>query len=183
MDLRVAKRYARALFSAASKNGIVDAVEADLNAITGLLENHESFGDFVHTPRINREDKIQVLDRVFSDRATALTMQALRLMMHKRRESELGALRNEFARLRREQGEVLYAQVSSVIELTDAQKKALVDKLATKSGKRVEAEYRVDPTLVGGIKVALGNYVLDGSIKGSLSRLKEALRRDLLKQN
>lgn len=183
MELRVAKRYARALFSSAVKGNIIEAVESDLNEITGLLEHSEQFSDFVNTPRVNREEKIQILDRVFMGKAQPLTMQAVRLMMHKRREAEIVALRDEFSRLRREQGEVLYAQVSSSVELTDGQKQALVAKLGSKSGKRVEAEYRIDPLLVGGIKVALGNYVLDGSIKGSLGRLKDALRRDLLKQN
>jgi F-type H+-transporting ATPase subunit delta len=113
---------------------------------------------------------------------TALTLRVMRLMLDKRRETEIPGLRAEFARLRRERGQVLYAQVTSSVELTDAQKSNLVSKLEAKSGKRVEAEYRLDSSLMGGIKVALGNYVLDGSIKGSLGRLRDTLRRDLLKQ-
>lgn len=182
MDVRVAKRYARALFSAAVQGNVVESVEADLDGIARVLEHNSEFAGFLHNPRVSREDKARILDTLFADRVTALTLRVMRLMLDKRRETEIPGLRAEFARLRRERGQVLYAQVTSSVELTDAQKTNLVSKLEAKSGKRVEAEYRLDSSLMGGIKVALGNYVLDGSIKGSLGRLRDTLRRDLLKQ-
>jgi F-type H+-transporting ATPase subunit delta len=183
MDTRVAKRYARALFNAAENAKVVEAVEADLDAIHGLNVNDAKFRGFFASPRISREDKIRIADKLFSDRVTALTMAMLRLMLNKRRENEFDAIREEFVRLRRERGEVLYAVVTSAVELTAQEREALLAKLASQSGKRVEADFRTDSSLMGGVKVAVGNYVLDGTVRGSLNLLRDRLKYDLLKQN
>lgn len=183
VDNKVAKRYARALFNVAKQSNVIESVESDLNAIANLVENHPDFRGFLASPRISRDEKIGIAERLFSDRVTALTMNMLRLMLVKRRENEFSGVREEFVILRRSEGNILYASVVSAAELDEATKNALVAKLEQKAGKKVEADFRVDPNLIGGVKVALGNYVLDGSVRGSLNRLRDRLKYDVLKQN
>ncbi|HVL38305.1 MAG TPA: ATP synthase F1 subunit delta [Fimbriimonadaceae bacterium] len=182
MDVRVGRRYARALFNAARRLDVIESVEDDLNAISSLISGDERFRTFLYSPRVPREEKLRIAERLFSDRVTALTMQALRLLLEKRREDEFPAIRLEYISLRREHERVLYAVITSANELDQAQRAAIVDKLATKTGKRVEPEFKVDPHLMGGLKIAYENYVLDGTVKGSLVRLRDNLKRDLLKQ-
>lgn len=181
-DHRVAKRYARALFATALKLEMVDSVESDLDAIVGILQNDSRFRHFLLSPEFGREEKIQITYKLFSDRVTAVTLQAIRLILIKRRETEIESIRDEFAILRREFGAVVYTVVTTAEALEPDQRKLLEEKLQTSTGKKVEAEYRIDPKLIGGIRVAYGNYVLDGSIRGGLSRLRDSLRYDLLKQ-
>jgi len=181
-DTRVARRYARALFGVAKKGDVVKSVEADLDAVAGLLARDQRFKDFLFSPRIARDEKVGLVERVFSDRVTAITMKAIRLMLSKRREALFGEVRDEFVKLRREFGKVLYAQVLSSSELSEAERKRIVEKLEKASGKKVEPEFRVDPTLIGGVKVSYGNFVLDGTIRGGLRRLRDQLRYELLKQ-
>ena len=176
MDARAAKRYAKALFQAASKADVIDSVESDLNAIANLLETHEQFRGFLHNPRISRDDKTAIAERLFSDRITSLTMSLMRLLLAKRRENEFEGIREEYVQMRRAQGAVVYVIVTSAAELDRAQKDAIIS-------KKVEADYRVDAHLIGGVKVAVGDYVLDGSVRGSLNRLRDLLKYDLLKQN
>lgn len=182
-DTKVARRYATALFITAQKNDVVKSVEDDLTAISSLLENDQKFKDFILSPHVGREEKIQIAEKLFSDRVTALTMQALRLMLVKRRENEISFVRNEFVAMRREHGSVAYVLVTSAEALDADQKDGIVAKLAQQTGKSVEADYRIDPRMIGGVKVQIGDYVLDGTVRGSLRRLNERLRRDLLKQN
>lgn len=182
MDKRVARRYAEALFSVASKSGVIQAVEDDLNGVVALMETDEKFRMLVHSPTYDRDFKLEVLEKAFSDRVTALTMQALRILVQKRREGELAALRDEFVRIRREQGKVMYTYVTSSEPMTADQQKRLVEKLAQQTGKQIEATFDVDKALIGGVRVSYENYVLDGSVRGGLNRLRESLRRDLLKQ-
>lgn len=182
-DTRVAKRYARALFFAAEKANVIEAVEADLVAISNLSNQDATFRGFLHSPRISRDDKIRIAERLFADRVTALTMSALRLLLNKRREGEFERIREEFVNMRRERGAVLYAIITSAVELTSAEQEALRTKLATQSGKRVESDFRIDPSLMGGVKVAVGDYVLDGTVRGSLNLLRDRLKYDLLKQH
>lgn len=181
-DERVARRYAQALFTTALKHDIVSSVEDDLNSIVGLMEADAHFKAFVVAPYTGREEKIQIVDRVFSDRITALTMQVLRIMLEKRREEEIGNIRDEFVTLRRQHEGVVFARVTTAEEMEPDQVKALQAKLEAILGKKIEAEYSVEPHLIGGIRVAYGNYILDGSIRGALSSLRDRLKHDLLKQ-
>jgi F-type H+-transporting ATPase subunit delta len=181
-DRRVAKRYARALFATALKYDIVDSVESDLDAIVNIMRRDERFRHFLLSPEVGREEKVQIAYKLFSDRVTAVTLQALRLVLDKRRETEMETIREEFAILRRQHGEVVYVKVTTSEELPDEQRKQLEAKLQQSTGKRIEAEYAVDSKLIGGIRVAYGDYVLDGSIRGSLRRLSDVLKYDLLKQ-
>lgn len=183
MDTRVAKRYAKALYRAASKLEIVQSVEDDLTAIKNLVANAADFRGFLYSPQFGREDKIRIAERLFSDRITSLSMSALRLMIEKRRENELEGVLEEFVKLRREYGNVLFATVTTAMPMEEDLRQRLKTRLETVSGKAVEIEYKVDPNLMGGIRVAYGNFVLDGSMRGGLNRLRNQLRYDLLKQN
>lgn len=181
-DGRVGRRYARALFGAAQKLDVVPSVEDDLNLIVGISERDASFRHFLLSPHASREQKHTLIDKVFSDRVTALTMQVLRVMLEKRRETELKSVRDEFVKLRLTFANVVKATIASAEELSPEQKNALVAKLTSTLNKTIEPEFRVDPHLIGGVKVTYDNNVLDGSVRGTLARLREVLRRDLLKQ-
>jgi F-type H+-transporting ATPase subunit delta len=183
MDTKVARRYANALFTTAQKNDVVKSVEDDLSAIAKLIENDQRFKDFLLSPEVGRDEKIKIAETLFSDRVTALTMQALRLMLVKRREAEISNVRNEFVALRREHGSVAYVVVNSAEAMEEDQRNSLIAKLGGSLGKSVEAEFHIDPRLIGGVKVQIGDYVLDGTVRGSLRRLEEKLRRDVLMQN
>jgi F-type H+-transporting ATPase subunit delta len=181
-DKKVAKRYATALYKEAVRNDVISSVEADLDAITALISSATQFKDFLMSPHVGREEKIRIADKLFSDRVTALTMQFIRLLLEKRREAEFDAIREEFTTLRRANSNVIFAEVTSAMALDQAHREALEMTLAEKSGKRVEAVYDVDPSLIGGLRVAYGEYVLDGTVKGSLRRLSDTLKHDLLKE-
>jgi F-type H+-transporting ATPase subunit delta len=183
MDLRAAKRYAKALFQAAQKVGVVDSVESDLESLKNLLKNDERTRNFFFSPHAGREEKIRIAEKVFSDRVTALTMHVVRLMLSKRRETELPELYEQFVILRQENDNVLPVVITSAYELSESERQRILEKLAQKSGQRIEATYKVEPSLVGGVRVAYGNFVLDGSVKGTMNRLRDQLRVDLLKQS
>jgi F-type H+-transporting ATPase subunit delta len=182
-ESKVARRYATALFNTAQKNDVVKSVEDDLSAIAGLLANDHKFRSFMLSPEVGREEKVKIAEKLFSDRVTALTMQALRLLLVKRRENEIEALRDEFVSLRRDHGSVAYVVVTSAEAMEQDQRIALISKLQSEFGKSVEADFRIDGRLIGGVRVQVGNHVLDGSVRGSLRRLGEALRHNILFQN
>lgn len=182
MDTRVARRYAEALYSVAKESNVIQSVEDDLNGVVSLMETDGKFRMLIHSPTFDRDFKLQVLEKAFADRVTALTMQVLRILVQKRREGEVVALRDEYVRIRREHGNTFFAHIVSAEALTDDQKKRLIDRLAKQSGKSVEATFEVDKALIGGVRVSYENYVIDGSVRGGLNRLRESLKRDLLKQ-
>jgi F-type H+-transporting ATPase subunit delta len=181
-DGRVARRYAQALFETAQKYDVVKSVEEDLNAIDSLLENDKEFRNFFLAPHTGRAEKVAIAEKLFSDRVTAVSMQLLRLMLEKGREAEVQSVREEFSKLRRELENSTLATVTSATALDANQKRELLDQLAKANGKKFEAEFFVDPRLIGGVRVAFESYVLDGSVRGALAALREKLRHDVLKQ-
>lgn len=182
-DIRVARRYAAALFGIAEKNDVISSVEDDLHGIAALILNDKSFRSFLSSPYTSREEKLAIADKLFSDRVTALTMQALRLMIVKGREEELLGVRDEFVALRRHKQGVVFAVFTSSEALDKKLQTELSAKLSLSLGKEVEAQFEVDPKLMGGVKVAYGNQVLDGTVQGRLSDLRDRLIHDVLKQN
>lgn len=182
-DARVARRYARALFNAAKKAQIVQSVEDDLNLISAVWKNTPAFKRLLSNPAAPKDFKLDLFVKAFADRVTAMTMQFLRLLLEKGREDNLEFVRLAFQELRRHDEGVIQAVVTTTTELTEAERRKIIDKLTRASGKTIEAEFETDPSLIGGIRVAYENYVLDGSVHGALGRLKEKLIYDVLKQN
>ncbi|MBX3112102.1 MAG: ATP synthase F1 subunit delta [Fimbriimonadaceae bacterium] len=181
-DTRVAKRYARALFSAAKREGVVSGVDEDLKAVTTAFRDSSGFRVFIESPQTDDAQKTGLMEKVFGDRVTPLTMSALRLLIKKRRDNEIFALQKEFAELRRQMDGVTKATVTSSTPLDKGQQDAVVAKIAAKTGRTVEAEFDIDTSLIGGVKVIYDDYILDGSVRGQLDRMKETLLYDLLKQ-
>lgn len=181
-DSRVARRYAAALFATAAKHNSVKAVEEDLHSIAAFIDADPRFRSVMVSPEVSRDAKTQLCEKLFSDRTTALTMQALRLILIKGREEELEAIRDEFTVLRREQEGVVFANVASSETLTQKQQTEILARLRLATGKQVEATFTVDPSLIGGVRATFGNTVLDGSLRGALASLHEKLHHDLLKQ-
>lgn len=181
-DGRAAKRYARALFNAAKAQNIVTSVSDDLNVIVAAVTQSEKFRDFLRRPETSRDQKLTVLEKTFGDKVTALSMGFLRLLVDKGRDEELVGIRLEFEELRRQAESVVRAVITSAEPLDDGQRRQVVSTIESKTGLRLEAEYEVDASLIGGIRVAYDNYVLDGSLRGHLDRLRERLVFDVLKQ-
>lgn len=182
-DTRVARRYARALYQTAKRQGIVPSVESDLELIGAVSRSSPQFGRFMGSPDVTRETKQGLVEKAFADRVTALTMGFLRLLVDKGREDALPLVREIYVDLRRAEEQVVRAVVTSFQPLDEDTRARVVHRLESKSGKRVEAEFETDPELVGGINVRWGDYVLDGSLRGALARMKERVLFDALKQN
>jgi len=180
-DTSVAKRYAQALFSTAQRHDVIPSVEDDLAAIANLLKNDPAFRDFLFSPKVSRDDKTKIIEKLFSDRVTILTMYLLRLLLTKRRETEIEGIREEYEALRRGHAKAVLVTFSSAEELPDDQRKKLVEKTKKLTGRTVEPSFVVEPALMGGVKIEYEDFMLDGTIRGNLEKLRERLRYDLFK--
>lgn len=165
-------RYAQALFALALERGIVDHVEADLTAFAALLESQEFSTLFFH-PKVMKEDKKTLVDKV-SAGFDAVTVDFLKLLVDKRRESAVRGIARKFsdaASLYR--GEVR-VEVRSTQKLNEGDMKSLASKFGG-TNKRVVINSIIDPSILGGLMVRVGNVVYDGSVAGRLARLKRRL--------
>ena len=179
---RASKVYASAIFAAAKNANLVSVVESDLSSLDHAFTTNSDLRVFLLSPNRTEVEKLALFDKVFGDKMTALTSNLIKMMIDKRREAEIEGVHAEFSELRRADEGILKAQVTSAIELTDSEKKLITDKLSAKLGKNVDAFFAVDTSIVGGVKVAYGEFVLDGTVKNSFNRLRESFRYDALKQ-
>jgi F-type H+-transporting ATPase subunit delta len=179
---RVSRRYATAIFEAAKNAGNVASVESDLATIDSLLKSDDNFRAFVLSPNRGREEKIALFDKVFGDKVTALTSRLIKLMLEKRREEEILTVKADFSTIRQEDDGIVHLRVTSAVELTGDEQKKIITNVGAKLNRKVEAEFSVDASLVGGVRVAYDDFVIDGSVRGAFARLRESLRYDTLKQ-
>lgn len=181
-DTGAAKRYARALFSAAQKQNAIQAVSDDLGGITASLSGASGAKEFLRSPVIDNDKKVALFEKTYGGRISPLTMDLLRLLVKKNRDAEIFHIQASFDELKREHEGVTKAIIESTEPLDDRQRQDLVAKVEQATGKKVIAEYRLNPDLIGGVRVTYDNNVLDGTALGQLKRLREKLLYDLLKQ-
>ncbi|MCX6343938.1 MAG: ATP synthase F1 subunit delta [Armatimonadetes bacterium] len=172
---RVVRRYASALFGAASKAGVVDLVESDLGLISYTVEASPRLMQAIASPLVPTKAKREVLQTIFSGKIQEITLNYLFLLVDKRREEAVLKTEEEFVILANEARGIVNAEVITAIEMTKEQQAALAAKLSKLTGKSVNLQVTVDSWIKGGVIVRIGDTVIDGSIRGQLAALKETL--------
>jgi F-type H+-transporting ATPase subunit delta len=174
-DIRVARRYAAALFGVADRDGILDAVAQDLTLVERFLADVPYLRAVLMQPLVSVARKNSVVDEAFGDRITASSLNFLKLLIRKRREDLIRECIREFRIRLAEHTNTVDAEAWSAVPMTLEQQEQLVRSLHTLTGKKVRLTAEVDRTLVGGVVVRIGDTVMDGSVRGKLERLERQL--------
>jgi len=171
----LAGRYARALFACAAARKEETAVAADLAACARALAGALPY---LRDPRVSAAKKKGLLRESLRGAAAPLTADFLEFLIEKKRFALLPAVAEGFDRLGLRARGVVRARVRSARPLSEADRARLRERLEAFSGAGVELDVRQDPELLGGLTVRLGDWVLDGSLRGGLQSLKEAIGGD-----
>ena len=171
----IARPYAEAAFRLADAQGKLaewSAALANLAAVAADARVRSSIGDpTLSAPRIAGL-VISVLDGKLSAEAENF----VRVLADNRRLELLPEIRAQYDALRNEREGVIEAEVFSAFELDEAQLAGLIARLESTTGRQVKAQVRLDKELIGGIKVVLGDKVIDGSVRAQLGALENALK-------
>ena len=176
-ETRIAKPYARALYSAATEEDILDRIVEDVNQVLQLTQDSEDFDQFLTNPILSPQFKSEMFQQLLSEAVQPLTLNFLLLLALKQRERSLVAILQMFLEIVDLQAGRLVAQVTSAVPLTDAQKTTLSQQLSNYSEAEVRLELNEDATIQGGVIVRLGDTVFDGSIASQLQRMRILLAR------
>lgn len=169
----VARRYAAAFFQQAHAKGKLTEAAGDLKGIAETLVASPPLAQLINHPLVTEARKRAALTQAFEGRAEPITMAFLNLLVDKQRIDLLVEIQEELGRLVRAEKGIVLATAASAVPLTAAQKRALEKALEKKTGKAIELTVRVDPALMGGVLVRIGDTVLDGTVRGQLERLRE----------
>ena len=176
-EIRIAKPYAQALYSAATEQDILDRIVTDANQILQLTQESEDFDGFLTNPILSPQFKSEMFQQLLSETVQPLTLNFLLLLALKQRERFLVAILQRFLEIVDLQAGRVVAQVTSAVALTDAQKANLTQKLSDYSGVEVRLELSEDAAIQGGVIARLGDTVFDGSITSQLQRMRVLLAR------
>lgn len=175
IERRIVRRYAAALFAAASRADAVDVVESDLGLVSLTVQSSPALWEAITSPIIPPDKKRAIFDELFKDKVHAVTLSYLTLLVDKRREEALVRTEEEYILLANEARGIVQAEATTAKALDEAEQAQLAAKLSQTTGKQVELVCKVDPAVLGGVLVRIGDRVIDGSVKGQLEALREAL--------
>lgn len=171
----VARRYAQALTEEAQSTGQLDAVDADVALLTETLAGSRELRTALTSPIVSHAKKDAVLQGLFGGRVSDLTLRFLRLLVDKQRDGQVPGILDAFRQLRDERTGTVEARVRAAQPLSEDQVRELKAVLEARSGKTVRLRYEIDPALIGGLVVRVGDVVYDRSVKHQLETLRGQL--------
>lgn len=169
-----AKRYAQAAFDIARDHGTLDAWEKDLQHLRGVLSDPMVAG-FFESPAVSEEAKRKALGSILPDDAQQHVRNLALLLLDRGRIGQLDQVVQVFEELLLEERGIAIADVTTAVELTPEEAAEVRAQLSRIIGKQVEIRPRVDPAIIGGVVVRVGDTLIDGSVQTQLNQLRERL--------
>ena len=173
----VTSRYARA-FAEVVFDRKMDAQQsvAEVKSLVALVEGSPDLRKVFENPAIGAEQKRNLLDAIVARAGySKMVRNFMAVLIDHHRVFQLGEIARLFEHEINDRLGLAEAEVMSARELSDREKQELEQKIGSLSGKRVRATYKIDRNLLGGAVVKLGSTIYDGSVKGQLQKIKEAL--------
>jgi ATP synthase F1 delta subunit len=168
--------YARALFESAMEHGVLDDIQEQLAIWSDALGENKDLQTFFFSPRFSSAEKKDAIRRII-DGADERFYNFLELLAERHRLPVTFRIRRAFDELWREEHKLLPVEVTSAVELDDSLVKSIGDRIQERTGRRIELTSKVDPDIIGGLVLRVGNKVLDASVHGRLERLRRQITR------
>ena len=173
---RIGYRYAKSAFSLAQEQKELDPAHADMKMIHDLCVDSRDFVGMLESPIIAREKKQEVLDKIFAGKyQTKMIPLLVQIIVQKGRESFLPNVAEAFLDMYDEAKGILRGVLTSATELPAATVAEIKSTMEKTSGKTFEMTTEIDPELLGGFRLKVGDKLFDGSVASSLRRLKQEL--------
>src|ERR1700754_5088109 len=172
----IAAVYARSLFEVAQEQGKLDEVREQLGQFADAMHEDRDLQVFFFSPYFSTQEKEDGLDRAVSG-ADPIFSNFLKLLIENHRMPVIFRVRRSYEELWEDENKLLPVQVTSAVELDKATVKQIGDRIAEQTGRKVELSAIVEPDILGGIVVRVGNQVLDASVRNRLEQLRKQVAR------
>jgi F-type H+-transporting ATPase subunit delta len=175
----VASRYATALLDVALEHRNAEAVKNDLAAFVEAFDHSAELRHFLQSPAAGREEKHAVIDKITGKMQVAQAVRNFILAVVDNERTELlHEIQDVFRRGLNERLGIAEAEIISARELSAAERRELTAVLERRTGKKIEAQFSEDASLLGGAVVRVGSTIYDGSVREQLARMREQLEAD-----
>jgi F-type H+-transporting ATPase subunit delta len=172
----IAEVYARALFEVAIDQDKLDKIHEQLGQFADAVNENRDLGRFFFSPYFSSEEKKDALKKMI-DGAEPAFMNFLEALIERHRMPVIFRIRARFDQLWEEERKLLAVEVTSAVELDEKTVNGIGESIGEQVGRRVELSSHVDPEILGGIVLRVGNFVLDASIRHRLEQLRKQVAR------
>jgi F-type H+-transporting ATPase subunit delta len=172
----IAEVYARALFEAAKEDGVLDRVHEELGQFADALDEDRNLQVFLFSPYFSSEEKKQGVRRIVTD-ADERLLNFLELLAERHRMPVIFRIRRLFDDLWAEENKLLAVTVTSATELDQGLLDDIGKRIEEQTGRQVELSASVDPDVLGGLRVRVGNMVLDATVRNRLEQLRKQVTK------
>jgi F-type H+-transporting ATPase subunit delta len=174
-DSTIGRNYAEALLALAKKGGDIEAWGELLNGIATAMREDQTLRTFLESPKLSAAHKIEILEKALDNKVPRLFLRYIETVIHKRRQMLIPAIAIEYNALIDESENRLHANVTVAREPAGPEKDALARQLSRLFGKRVVPHISLNPAILGGVIVKVGDTVMDGSVRKRLSVLRQRM--------
>ncbi|MBV8062270.1 MAG: F0F1 ATP synthase subunit delta [Nevskia sp.] len=171
----VAERYAQALFEVGQKHDQSEAFYGTLDLLQRYLEQYPDLQRLLYNPLIRPQDKKELILELMTDRTPTLFLNFVRMVIDNRRERLFPSIRDYFAKLYNRSRRRVAAQVTTAVQMKDEIADLLKQQLKARLDQEVILETRVDPQILGGAVLQIGDKIIDGSVRGRLYAIAQSL--------
>ena len=174
MASSAAKRYAQAVFSLGKEQGTLDAWSDDLAMLSRIVAD-DRIAVYLTNPSVAAERRVEAFETSLAANVQLEARNLARMLIERDRTMLIPDIREMFdAQLRAERG-IVVAVVTTAEPLTDAEQDFIRQKLEGMTGQEVEMAMRIDPDIIGGVIVRIGDQVIDGSVRNKLEKMRSRL--------
>ena len=172
----LAEVYARALFEAAKDDDVLDRVHDELGEFADALDSDRNLQVFLFSPYFSSEEKKDGVTKIVTD-ADERVVNFLELLAERHRMPALFRIRRTFDSMWAEENKLLPVTVTSAVDLDESLVKDIGKRIEEQTGRRVELSSNVDPDVLGGLQVQVGNMVLDATVRNRLDQLRKQVAK------
>jgi F-type H+-transporting ATPase subunit delta len=172
----IAEVYARALFEVGKEHDVLDRVHDELGEFAEALSEDRTLQVFLFSPYFSSEEKRDGVTKIVSD-ADEHFVNFLELLAERHRMPALFRIKREFDSMWADENKLLPVTVTSAIELDEGLADDIGKRIEDQTGRTVELSSNIDPEVLGGLKVQVGNMVLDGTVRNRLERLRKQVAK------
>lgn len=171
----VAGKYAEAMAQLAEKNDLFDNINADLTLLKDMVKSSEELGQFIEHPLINSEDKKEVLEKLFKEHITLVSLNMLRVLADNNRLYLLPLIADGYNTILCKMRNIDTAQVITAVPIDENTVNRVKDKLERLFNKHIKIEPQVDEEIIAGMIVKIRDKIIDGSVKTKFENMKKQL--------
>jgi F-type H+-transporting ATPase subunit delta len=168
----IAEVYARSLFEVAKEDGVIDETRDQLGQFAQALNDNRNMAVFFFSPYFSTEEKKDGLKHAVTG-AEPIFMNFLEALLERHRMPAIFRIRTRYDELWDAEHKLLPVQVTSAVKLDDKTVRSIGKRIGEQTGLEVELSSQVDPDILGGIVLRVGNFILDASIRNRLEKLRK----------